>query len=119
MVLFFLVRWTGMDLFCFDEAVATVLSTYLYNSQALSMNSSAFRPIFDWADAWCIFIGEYESSFWWKSSMSMLKRSCEKFAVHAWCLFELRLTSVKKLIILILSCWWCESAVVSHRSFWV
>ena len=75
LVLFFLVRWTGMDLFCFDEAVATVLSTYLYNSQALSRNSSAFRPIFDWADAWCIFIGEYESSFWWKSSMSMLKRS--------------------------------------------
>ena len=93
-----------MDLVCFDESVAIVLSTSLYY-QALSRNSSAFRPIFDWADAWCIFISEYEYSFWWKGSMSMLKRNCEKFAVHAWYLFELRSTSVKGLIILILSCW--------------
>ena len=77
LVLFFLVRWIGVDLFCFELSVATVLLTYLYNSQALSRNSSVFRPIFNWADAWRIFVDEYEVSFLWMRWISVLKRNRE------------------------------------------
>ena len=45
LVLFFLVRWIGVDLFCVELSVATMLLTHLYSSQALSRNSSVFRPI--------------------------------------------------------------------------
>ena len=46
--------------------------------------------------------------------MSMLKRNCEKLAVHAWRLFELWLTSVKQLITIILYYWCAIPALLTN-----